>query len=199
MRTVLKVSLVVLGALLLAACRGGGGKSASAPTPAGRTALATVTRAVAPSPTPGTAETPLVATSTRVPPAAPTDTPVPPPPPSSENTSVPPPAPTDTPTPRPSGPVALTVVAKDIAFHPTALTARAGLIIGIVFDNQDAGTQHNIHFFRGDSPAAPTLGSTAVSTGPAQAGLALGSLSPGVYFYHCDVHPDQMKGTLTIS
>lgn len=91
----------------------------------------------------------------------------------------------------------LTVIGKNISFDRTSLTASPGKVV-VTFDNQDPQTVHNFHLFRGDSPSGESLGMTELKQGPNRQTLSL-DLAPGTYFFHCDVHPDQMKGILTVT
>jgi mono/diheme cytochrome c family protein/plastocyanin len=111
-------------------------------------------------------------------------------------------APTGSPTAAPT-PAAnaqqLTVVGENIAFDKTTLSANATAPITIKFENKDDGVQHNIHFFKGKDATGQSIGATPLSTGPTAVDtLNLGTLAAGTYFYHCDVHPDIMTGTLTV-
>ncbi len=192
----------LLAAGMLAAC--GGGPSSKTATPAPTQAQTVSTRpvgsataasgatvasgppgATAPAAAATTSDTSTpttaVATSTEPPlPPAATDTPVPPPP---------------SPSPGTSG--GITIVAKDISFDKTSITASGAVTIN--FSNQDTGVTHNIHFFKGTSASGASVGNTAISAGPVQVMLSLGALASGTYYYQCDVHPSQMKGTLTVS
>ena len=98
--------------------------------------------------------------------------------------------------PAQSSGAAITIVAKNVLFERTELTARAGTV-DITLDNQDAGDVHNVHFFRGDSAGGASVGMTLVANGPSTETVTL-TLEPGSYFFHCDVHPALMHGTLTV-
>jgi plastocyanin len=104
----------------------------------------------------------------------------------------------ETPTAAPSGGPsgALTVVGKNVKFEQTSLQASAGQVT-IQFENQDSGVPHNIHFFKGTDATGDSVGATDVHTGPATDTLTL-TLDEGTYFYHCDIHPTTMTGTLTV-
>jgi plastocyanin len=86
----------------------------------------------------------------------------------------------------------LAVVAKDLAFQPTALTAKPDAPFTIDFDNRDS-TPHNIAIknaagnavFKGDI----ITGTKVTYTVPA--------LPAGTYAFWCEVHPN-MTGTLTV-
>jgi plastocyanin len=86
-----------------------------------------------------------------------------------------------------------------LAFHPSTLTAPPGQEITVEYLN-DTNIPHNIAFFEGSDPSAPRLGSTEIVTGPG----ALESVTfttptaPGSYYFHCDVHPTQMIGSLEV-
>ena len=110
-------------------------------------------------------------------------------------------APAGTPTAAPT-PAAnaqtLTVVGENIAFDKQTLSANASAPITIDFDNKDDGVPHNIHFFKGTDASGQSIGQTDVTNGPVKQTLNLGTLAAGTYYYHCDVHPDAMTGTLTV-
>ena len=90
------------------------------------------------------------------------------------------------------------MVAKDIQFSPRAIKAGVGVEVTVTLDNQDAGVLHNISFY--DSPQA----SNVILEGELIAGVATvvetftAPSSPGSYFFRCDVHPDQMTGSLIV-
>lgn len=84
------------------------------------------------------------------------------------------------------------LTAKDVAFRPTRLTARAGRIT-IEFDNRDRAVQHNLHL------SDPDLNQkTSIEKGPIRQQLTV-TLRLGTYRYICDVHPVQMRGELTVT
>jgi plastocyanin len=88
--------------------------------------------------------------------------------------------------------------AKNIAYGSTSLSAPGNAAFTIVFDNQDAGTPHNIDIFS-DEAMTQSVFKGEVITGPAKADYNVPALQPGTYHFHCDVHPTQMEGTLTVS
>jgi plastocyanin len=90
----------------------------------------------------------------------------------------------------------LTVTAKDLKFNPTKLSAPAGEA-AITFKNEDA-TPHNLHVFEGKDNQGKSLGATAVKNGPGSETLKV-TVAAGTYYFQCDVHPTQMKGTLTVA
>lgn len=103
----------------------------------------------------------------------------------------------------PAGPPAAgapAVIAANTAFEPTTvkLTPVAGKVT-IHFDNKDAGVQHNIAVFKGTDATGELLFRGDLVTGPATKEYSFAAPPPGTYFFHCDVHPTQMKGTITIS
>jgi len=100
-------------------------------------------------------------------------------------------SPTQPPTPD------ITIVAKNLLFDQTDLTAAAG-IINVALDNRDAGDVHNVHFFRGAADGGTSVGMTSVTQGLSTETITL-NLAAGSYFFQCDVHPALMKGTLTVS
>jgi plastocyanin len=85
----------------------------------------------------------------------------------------------------------VTVVAKDLAFLTTSISAPAGEAFEIILDNQE-NVPHNISV----SDAAGTKLVTGDIVTMAKATNAVPALTAGAYPFICDVHPD-MKGTIT--
>jgi len=96
-----------------------------------------------------------------------------------------------------AGPV--TEEAKGNTFVQTKLTAvPSGGRVTIHFVNSDAGVQHNIRVFNGQDASAPPLFTGDLVAGPATVDYTFEAPPAGTYFFHCDVHPTTMRGTLTI-
>jgi len=91
------------------------------------------------------------------------------------------------------------LVAQGITFQQKTLTFTAGSKVSMVFDNKDAGTQHNFVLFNGKNASAPQLFSGTVITGPSITHYSFTAPPPGTYFFHCQIHPTQMTGTATVS
>jgi plastocyanin len=93
----------------------------------------------------------------------------------------------------------LHLTAAGLVFDPTCLAAPAGTAFTISFENKDIGIPHNFHIFSAD-PAqdsnAQSLFTGDLVTGPDTATYKVSALPPGTYFFHCDVHPTLMFGTL---
>ena len=87
---------------------------------------------------------------------------------------------------------ALTVVAKDIAFQQTTLTAPADTAFQIDFDNQDSAP-HNIAI-KDASGAQKFKGDIVTGT---KVTYNVAALPAGAYTFWCEVHPN-MTGTLTV-
>jgi cytochrome c oxidase subunit 2 len=109
----------------------------------------------------------------------------PPPPPSGE------PAPSGQP-----GAALITLVAKNIAFDKTELTAPADTPFQIELDNQDPSIPHNVAIHQG-SPTGPEVFRGEVFPGPAKKTYDVPPLPAGAYGFICSVHPN-MAGTLTV-
>ena len=95
----------------------------------------------------------------------------------------------------------LELTAKGIAFDKTCLAAPAQTTFTLAFDNQDAGTLHNVHILAGDpasNPGAQSLFTGQFVTGVATTDYKVGALPPGTYYFQCDVHPPQMHGTFVV-
>lgn len=88
-----------------------------------------------------------------------------------------------------AGGTTITVIAKDISFDQTTLTAKAGEAVKFTIKNEGK-VEHNLTIedlkvdkdVKGGESASQTVTPTA-----------------GTYEYHCHYHPDAMKGTLTVS
>ncbi len=125
--------------------------------------------------------------------------------PSSPPSSPPPPTvPSPTPSPSaacsPNG-TSLQETAQNITYQSTCLAASANQDFTISFDNKDAGTMHNMHVYSDDplkDPNATSFFMGQIITGPATATYSVSALPAGTYFFHCDVHPTQMFGTLVV-
>jgi len=96
------------------------------------------------------------------------------------------------------GPVALTLVAENIKFDVSTITASAGVQVTITLDNKDAGVLHNVAFYT-DRSAATAIAAGNLLTGPATEDVVFTAPStPGTYFFRCDVHPDTMNGAFIV-
>ena len=87
---------------------------------------------------------------------------------------------------------AITVVAKDIAFSPTAITAPAGKAFTLILDNQESAP-HNIAI--SDASGAVVFKGEIVTQ--KQISYSVNALAAGSYPFKCEVHPN-MTGTLTV-
>jgi plastocyanin len=87
---------------------------------------------------------------------------------------------------------AITVVAKDIAFSPTTITAPAGKAFTLVLDNQESAP-HNIAI--SDASGAVVFKGEIVTQ--RQISYSVNALAAGSYPFKCEVHPN-MTGTLTV-
>ena len=114
--------------------------------------------------------------------------------------SPPPPQPSGGSTPPgQSGPPAaapLSLVAQNIAYDKTELSAPANTPFQIQFDNQDASIPHNVAIHEG-SPTGAELFKGEIFPGPAQKTYDVPPLKAGAYAFVCSVHPN-MNGTLTV-
>ncbi|MGH9245195.1 MAG: cupredoxin domain-containing protein [Acidimicrobiales bacterium] len=89
----------------------------------------------------------------------------------------------------------VTVIGRDIAFDVTELDATVGERLIITFENRDAGIAHNLHVT--DTAEGDAL--TDIEAGIVTQSLEVAFDEPGNAEYICDVHPQQMRGTITVS
>lgn len=84
-------------------------------------------------------------------------------------------------------------------FEPTTLSVAANAPIELDFSNQDPGIQHNVVIFDVDpakNPDAKPLFSGSLTSGPSETPYAVPALPAGSFFFHCEVHPGTMFGTI---
>jgi plastocyanin len=95
----------------------------------------------------------------------------------------------------PAGPGEISLVAEQVKFDKTSLTAPADAPFKIKFDNRDAGTPHDVDILDGsgakafDGPDFP---------GPAVRDYDVPALAAGAYKFICSIHPALMTGELTV-
>jgi plastocyanin len=90
----------------------------------------------------------------------------------------------------------LQLVAANIAYDQTDLTAPAGVPFQIAFTNNDAGIPHNVSIHQG-SPTGTEVFKGTIFTGVATQTYDVPALPAGTYSFVCSVHPN-MTGTLTV-
>lgn len=95
------------------------------------------------------------------------------------------------------GPTRLALVAQNSAFDKTELTFPTGPVV-IEFDNRDA-VPHNVSVFEGSDATGEKIFGGELITGPATTEYEFEAPAAGGYFFHCDVHPDTMKGTIEVT
>jgi plastocyanin len=82
-------------------------------------------------------------------------------------------------------------------FSTDALAVPSDEPFTIAFDNADPSVPHNVVVFDGADAEAPELFAGELITGPAQVDYQLEAVPEGEYFFHCEVHPTTMVGTMT--
>jgi len=87
-------------------------------------------------------------------------------------------------------------VAKNIQYTTTTATAPAGKPFTIAFDNEDAGTPHNVSIHTGGAGGNQVFLGKIV-TGPIIEIYDVPALPAGTYAFVCSVHPN-MTGTLIV-
>ena len=93
--------------------------------------------------------------------------------------------------------VPVPISAKSIAFDTNELHFPADTKVSLHFTNDDVSVQHNVHIFT-DETLGTSVFAGAIITGPASIPYAVQPLKAGTYFFHCDIHPQQMKGTVIV-
>lgn len=87
------------------------------------------------------------------------------------------------------------IAAQNTAFDVTSLDVTSGAVVSFRFDNRDTAIAHNLHV----EGAADGDAQTEVEPGPVQQTLRVRFDRPGSFDYFCDVHPQQMRGTITVT
>ena len=71
-------------------------------------------------------------------------------------------------------------------------------LVEIRFTNNDTGIPHNFSVYT-DSSARKSIFVGNIITGPGTVTYTFSApVTPGNYFFRCDVHPTQMTGTLVV-
>jgi plastocyanin len=91
------------------------------------------------------------------------------------------------------------IVAQGIAYDTNCMEAPASAPFTIAFDNKDSGIQHNVSVYPSATDLTHPIERGQTITGPATADYKVPALKSGDYYFHCDVHPTQMNGTLRVS
>ena len=96
------------------------------------------------------------------------------------------------------GPVSVTLVAQNILFDISTITASPSVEVTVTLDNRDAGVLHNVAFYT-DRTASTSIFVGELVTGPTVIEETFTSPgTPGNYFFRCDVHPDTMTGAFIV-
>ncbi len=88
----------------------------------------------------------------------------------------------------------VSIVAQGVAFTTTAVSATAGAGFTLSFDNEDAGTPHNVDI---KDASGGEVFKTDIFPGVATKTYQIPPLTAGSYTFVCDVHAN-MTGTLTV-
>jgi plastocyanin len=88
------------------------------------------------------------------------------------------------------------IAATNIQFDTDTLTFPADTPSTLTFQNNDAGTPHNVAIYTDDS-LSKNLFKGDVITGVSSTVYQIPALPEGTYYFHCDIHPN-MHGTVTV-
>jgi predicted lipoprotein with Yx(FWY)xxD motif len=96
----------------------------------------------------------------------------------------------------PPEPVTVSLVARNFAFDKSSITVPAGAQVTINFDNQDAGTPHNVAVYTSSSATTSIFVGSVISGGQTTYTFTAPT-TPGTFFFRCDVHP-YMNGSFIV-
>lgn len=96
----------------------------------------------------------------------------------------------------PSG-TSLRVAAENTMFDTDCLAVPAGRAFQITLDNRDQD-QHNVAIYS-DQDLSENLFRGDIFMGPAEVIYEVPALDSGEFFFQCDVHPEEMKGTFVVA
>lgn len=96
------------------------------------------------------------------------------------------------------GPARASVSAVKLAFSKPELSFRANSEVDLEFDNEES-VPHNVAIFRGTDDKGDKVFSGEVITGPKKVVYRVPALVPGIYYFHCDIHPRTMKGSIKVA
>lgn len=99
-------------------------------------------------------------------------------------------APTTTAATSAAGAGSTTLVAQGISFNTTKLNFKAGQKVTVTIQNKDS-VEHNFTFEAAKANKDVEGGETAKA--------AFTVPAAGTYEFHCEYHPNQMKGTVTVT
>jgi plastocyanin len=91
---------------------------------------------------------------------------------------------------------AIQLSAQGIQYSTKQLHAPAGKAFTITFQNNDSGISHNVDVHDANNTS---IFKGAVFPGVASQTYQVPALKAGTYGFNCDVHPNIMTGTLTVS
>ena len=88
------------------------------------------------------------------------------------------------------------LAAKDISFDTDEIMLTAGAQTTVEFDNQD-DLPHNFAISQ-DESAETAIFQGDIVEGPNTTEYSFTAPDAGTYFFRCDVHPNQMTGTVVV-
>jgi plastocyanin len=103
-------------------------------------------------------------------------------------------------TPSGGGQTAEISMIPSIQFDKTELTIAGDTDVTITADNTDSGITHNFAVYTSKDAAdsgEDALAATGTCTAPCTDTVTV-NLTPGEYYFRCQVHPSQMTGTLIV-
>jgi plastocyanin len=95
--------------------------------------------------------------------------------------------------PAAGGGTTVDVTAQNTAFSPDQITVPSGEPVTFRFTNEDS-IPHTFTLYTDEAFEQPISGGNADAEQPQ---ITIAFVAPGEYYFRCEVHPDQMQGTVT--
>ena len=116
-------------------------------------------------------------------------------------------APVTVTTPAAPGPVVtVDLIAKNMAFNTSTITVPASSQVVIRFQNQEAsgssqvaGIPHNFALYQSPNSTVSIFSGDIITGGENSTYTFVAPVSPGTYFFRCNVHPTTMKGQFIVT
>lgn len=88
--------------------------------------------------------------------------------------------------------------AKNYQFNRSTITVPAGATVIVHFTNDDSGTPHNFAVYTNSAATTLIFKGTIIDGVSSTTYTFTAPMTPGMYFFRCDVHPTLMTGSFVV-